>query len=182
VNHSETHRTQQPAAGAERLNPSVPCETCAFGKAGAACELNNVLKGQIASLGGVPFWCHHAPDGRELNWQGGQAEYFGSLNGKRDIRICAGWKRDVSKNKIRGLFSNPYGVIRRAVAEGALDALQDFLSPTGTAKQKRAARLHINRALRYLTAKDVGPLLIPLFHGRKRKSAPASLHGADPEK
>src|SRR5579863_867335 len=85
-------------SGAARpLDPNSPCSTCAYGTAGgAAKEPHNRLKGQICALGGIPFFCHHAPDGRELNWHGGPAEYFASMRDRRDIRMCAGWKREVA--------------------------------------------------------------------------------------
>ena len=88
------------------LSPQTPCDTCAFGKAGGATEPHNRLKGQICALGGLPFFCHHAPDGRELDWHGDSADYFRSLRNKKDRRVCAGWKREVRAYRSRGFLES----------------------------------------------------------------------------
>jgi hypothetical protein len=154
------------------VSPSDPCDTCAFGKAGAATEPHNALKAQISALGGIPFFCHHAPDGRELNWRGSPADYWASMASKKDARVCAGWKREVAAQ--RRLFRGPYNVIRRAVAESALDALAAFLwnkrCGPQMSKEKLEAHRHIKRALRFLTSADVGPLKIPFFKNRRPAS------------
>lgn len=143
------------------LSPQTPCDTCAFGKAGGATEPHNRLKGQICALGGLPFFCHHAPDGRELDWHGDSADYFRSLRNKKDRRVCAGWKREVRAYRSRGFFGK-YRIIRRAVAQGALDSLVEFLADDTEAEEKLQAQHHLWRALRFLVRRNIGPLKIPL--------------------
>ena len=133
------------------LNPNKPCETCAFGKAvGAAGEVNNRLAGEICALSGVPFGCHHAPDGRELNWRHGALEFMKSLvNGKRDLRVCAGWKREVAKYAKQGLYKKNRG-IRMALGRYALDQLQIFLSRKVDPVEKEEARMELEKTLHQL--------------------------------
>jgi hypothetical protein len=111
------------------LSPNIRCQSCAFGpqrSSVTAHEPDNVLRGTIAALGGVPFRCHHAPDGRELNWRGGPVEFLKSMDGRRDYRICAGWKSKVRQLAKRGHFNKRKSILH-ALGQYAMERLDDFL-------------------------------------------------------
>lgn len=133
------------------LDPNKKCESCAFRRNtgnGAASEVNNRLKGEICALSGVPFSCHHAPDGRELNWRGSSVDFFKSLTGRGDLRVCAGWKQAVRRLAARGYFKTNR-IIRRGIGEYALDQLSTFLS-SGDPVDKEEAHLELGRSLKML--------------------------------
>ena len=91
--------------------------------------------------------CHHAPDGRELR---SHADFIESLtNGRKDLRICAGWKAAVAENVRRGLFARGR-TVRRALGEYAVDQLNIFVSRDVEAEDKEDARLELDRTLRIL--------------------------------
>jgi hypothetical protein len=134
------------------LDPNSPCSTCAFrAGAGANKEVYNRLRAMVAALGAVPFTCHHAPDGRELNWKAGPIEYVNSLSGRRDIRVCAGWKSEVRKLARRGRFRDLAARTRfRAVASFMLDGIQEAVNAPEPEKPPLFAALR--ELLRFLTA------------------------------
>jgi hypothetical protein len=137
------------------LKPNEQCESCAFrpaGSPGAAAEVNNRLKGEICALSGVPFSCHHAPDGRELNWRGSPADLFQSMNGRKDLRVCAGWKLAVAEHARRGLFAAGR-TVRRALGIYGLDQLNIFLSRDIEPEEKEEAHLEFGRILKILIKK-----------------------------
>lgn len=111
------------------LLPNERCSTCAFGfgKIGAAGESNNRLKGELAAVGAIPFSCHHAPDGRELNWHGSAADFINSLQGRKDLRVCAGWKAAVAGHAKDPQWRKNLWV-RRPLAQYAMDVLTAFMS------------------------------------------------------
>ena len=138
------------------LTPNEQCDSCAFrpkAKTGASSEVNNRLKGEICALSGVPFSCHHAPDGRELNWRGSASDFINSLdNGRKDLRVCAGWKHSVREFARRGYFKTNR-VVRRALGQYALDQLQIFLAKDIEDPEKEEARIDLGRTLRMLAKK-----------------------------
>ena len=138
------------------LAPNQQCETCAFrpnGNAGASSEVHNRLKGEICALSAVPFSCHHAPDGRELNWRGSTADFIESLSGRKDLRVCAGWKVAVRRFAACGYFKNNR-TIRQALGQYAMDQINIFLSKDIDPSEKEEARLEIGRALKILAKRD----------------------------
>lgn len=138
------------------LSPNQQCDTCAFRKAntgGASSEVQNRLKGEICALSGVPFSCHHAPDGRELDWRGTSADFMRSLTGRRDLRVCAGWKAAVRRNLRRGYFKANRAV-RRALGQYAIDQLQIFTSSDIDQVDKEEARIELGRTVRMLAKRD----------------------------
>lgn len=124
-----------------------PCETCALGNKGAACEPYNALRAQICVLGGIPFACHS-----NFNWQGGALEWFKVPRNQR--RMCGGWQREVRALSLKGYFDE-YRSIRRAIAESALDAIELYLRSSEEGDEKGAAEelKRIERCLRILAEK-----------------------------
>jgi len=136
-----------------------PCETCAFGSAGAAQEPYNALRGTICSLGAVPFFCHHGRDGQEYDWQDSP---LGPLQlHPTNRKLCAGWQAEVSNLKQRGYFGE-YRPIRRAVARAALNALERYLNKDLNLHKKQRAQMLLERCIRFLAARDIGDKEIPL--------------------
>lgn len=143
-----------------RLSPNQPCGTCAYREGAAANrEVSNRVRAMICELGGVPFHCHHATDGRELNWRGSQADFFASMASRRDLRLCAGWKSAVAKRKAQGFFGK-FGCIRRAIAINALDSLEAFLHPSDP-QEKQEAQEDLWKALRFLVKRNIARLNVP---------------------
>jgi hypothetical protein len=140
----------------------TPCDTCAFGKAGAALEPHNHLKALICSLAPRPFACHHTRDGREIDWHSGMAILSFVFLPRNQRRICAGWQREVAKRAKAGYFKGPYKNIRRAVADAALEELVVFTDRKTSRTQKARAETKLRRMMRFLCRQDIGPLRIPL--------------------
>lgn len=126
---------------------STACKTCALGNTGAACEPYNALRAQICVLGGIPFACHEG-----FNWRGGAAEWFKIPRNQR--KMCGGWQREVRGLSLKGYYDE-YREIRRAIAECALDAIEQFVacSNDGDEPGRDEARNRIERCLRILTEK-----------------------------
>src|ERR1700722_7066367 len=139
-----------------------PCDTCAFGKAGAALEPHTPLKALILSLGPRPFACHHARDGHEIDWHGHKGLLSFALLPRNQRRICAGWQREVAKRAKAGYFKGPYKAIRRAVADAALEELVVFTDRKTSRSGKGHAKTKLWRMMRFLCRRDIGPLRIPL--------------------
>ena len=123
------------------------CDTCALGNKGAACEPYNALRAQICVRGGIPFACHEG-----FNWRGGKKEWFKIPRNQR--KMCGGWKREVRALSLKGYFDE-YRSIRRAVAECALDAIEELIdcSNEGDDQGREEWRARIDRCLRILTEK-----------------------------
>lgn len=139
------------------------CDTCAFrkGKLGAAQEPHNVLRGLICSLGPLPFACHHTRDGREYDWRDPTGLAFVLLP-KQDRRMCTGWQRAVARRTRLGYFRGPYRIIRRAVAQMALELVDAFLDRRATPAVKERTRKKLWQQIRFLCKRNLGPLRIPL--------------------
>jgi hypothetical protein len=138
------------------LAPNQQCDSCAFrpkAKTGAASEVHNRLKGQICALSGVAFSCHHAPDGRELDWRGSPADFIRSLNGRRDLRVCAGWKAAVHGFVRRGYFKSNR-IVRHALGQYAMHQMEIFLGKDIDAAEKEEARVELGRTLMILTKRE----------------------------
>jgi hypothetical protein len=73
------------------------CDTCAFGKAGAAKEPYNRLRGMICAVSGTPFFCHHDRDGNAYDLKD-KLGFFQIAPNKR--KVCEGWKRAI-RERIR---------------------------------------------------------------------------------
>ena len=118
----------------ERLDPNERCKSCAYNKdgAGAREEVHNRLKAFIAASTCIPFHCHYAPNGRELNWHGSSANYVASRHGRQDIRVCAGWKEMIRR------IDHPRNtrIIRRSLGQYSLDCLDAFLAETGKSERQ----------------------------------------------
>jgi hypothetical protein len=127
---------------------STACDTCALGQGkGAACEPYNALRAQICVLGGIPFACHH-----NFNWRGGKVEWFKLPRNQR--KMCGGWQREVRALSLKGYFDE-YRSIRRAVAEVALDSIEEMLqcSDENDDPGYADAKKKIDRCLRILGEK-----------------------------
>lgn len=126
---------------------SAYCETCALGASGAACEPYNALRAQICVLGGIPFVCHAG-----FNWRGGKVEWFKIPRNQR--KMCGGWQREVRALSLQGYYDE-YRSIRRAVAECALDAIEELVvcGNEGDDQERLDARRRIERCLRILAEK-----------------------------
>jgi hypothetical protein len=127
---------------------STACDTCALGRGkGAACEPYNALRAQICVLGGIPFACHH-----NFNWRGGKVEWFKLPRNQR--KMCGGWQREVRALSLKGYFDE-YRSIRRAVAEVALDSIEEMLqcSAENDDPGYAEAKEKIDRCLRILGEK-----------------------------
>ncbi len=136
-----------------------PCETCAFGNKGAGQEPENALKAQICSLGAIPFWCHHGKDGQEYDWQNSPLGPMALSPENR--KICGGWQEQVSLLKKAGYFAK-YGAIRRWVGRGAFKAYEIFATPEMNLHKKERANRKLERCLKFLIAKDIDEMEIPL--------------------
>lgn len=116
------------------------CHGCAFKEGSAANrEPNNSLRGMIAALGGVPFFCHES-----LDWKNQSGAFSNDgiprLPGVRP-RICNGWRAEVKRLAAAGRFSSGR-LMLRSLARAALTALEEFLdSPKGKAKTQAHTRL-----------------------------------------
>lgn len=137
------------------------CDTCAFGKAGAAGEPDNALKSQLCAFGALPFYCHHGRDGVEYDWQN---DPLGPLRlVPQNRKVCSGWREQVGLLKKAGYFPDRTAtLIRRLVARRAI-ALFDRLSipGIGRSKHKQAAR-DLKRCVNFVSAKDINQKGIPL--------------------
>jgi hypothetical protein len=124
------------------------CDTCAFkpGSVTHEAEPHNRLKGLICSLGGLPFHCHYstAGDWHDLGLGKLNAAEARSLN--RELPICAGWKAEVKALASRGHFRKGVRMVRRYLAEYALQQLAEFTGAKGKREKKYAAR-ELKRAL-----------------------------------
>jgi hypothetical protein len=158
INQSGQQLTVMAGSGqALEKRGSSPCDTCAFGKTGAALEPHNRLRASICALGPFPFSCHHARDGREIDWRDRL-----SSPAARDLRICVGWQREVARRAKLGYFKGPYREIRRAVAYAALQEVYAFTNQNVRAQDHRDPLGRLRRILRFLSKRDIGPLKIPL--------------------
>jgi hypothetical protein len=158
INQSGQQLTVMAGSGqALEKRGSSPCDTCAFGKTGAALEPHNRLRASICALGPFPFSCHHARDGREIDWRDRL-----SSPAARDLRICVGWQREVARRAKLGYFKGPYREIRRAVAYAALQEVYAFTNQNVRAQDHRDPEGRLRRILRFLSKRDIGPLKIPL--------------------
>lgn len=145
---------------------TTACDTCAFGRTGgAASEPRNRLKGMICAYGASVFWCHHGRDGTEYDWQGSKLGPM--LLEPANRKPCAGWQRYVAELKRRGYFANAdYLTIRKAVARRAFKLLEDFTDKETPLEWKDFARVELRACMVFITAKNIGPLEIPLKRGR----------------
>jgi hypothetical protein len=128
---------------------TTACDTCALGEGkGAACEPYNALRAQICVLGGIPFACHAG-----FNWRGGKVEWFKVPRNQR--KMCGGWQREVRALSLKGYFDE-YRSIRRAVAEVALDSIEEMIqcSAEDDESGNTEAKRKIERCLRILTQRD----------------------------
>jgi hypothetical protein len=146
-----------------RKTLSGPCDTCAFGlKGGAAEEVNNRVKGMICAYGASVFWCHHGRDGTEYDWRGSKLGPM--LLAPQNRKPCAGWQDYVSRLKRAGFFANAdYLTIRKCIARRALKLLERFTDDQTPVDEKEFTRVEFDRCMRFITAKDIGPLEIPLL-------------------
>lgn len=142
------------------LDPTQPCDTCAFGKSGgAADEAANRLKAQICAHAGMPFFCHHMRSGPQYNWSAtdGLGPLALVLN---ERRICAGWKQAVrnivSPDGVLGFLReerpSDAAILRRYqrdLGARALGALQRFLGEEDPVI-KEAARMALEHHCRAL--------------------------------
>lgn len=138
------------------------CETCAFGREGAANEPDNALMSRLCGLGAIPFYCHHGRlDNAEYDWQ---SDPLGPLSlHPSNRKLCAGWQAEVKSLKAAGCFPNPaYIAIRRAVARRGMALLRRMYIPDiGRGKQK-IAQQDLKRCIKFLTKRDIGKEPIPL--------------------
>ena len=139
------------------MDPKKCCGTCAFGKpggAGAASETNNRLEALICAQGGIPFYCHHKPDGAEWNWQSGLIG-FSALR-PHERRICAGWKAAVQALFATGWRKQlserypadrrPLLIYQRNLAQTSLRELRRFLCAKGK-RAKAKAKVDLRESL-----------------------------------
>lgn len=136
-----------------------PCDTCAFGNNGAAQEPANAIKSQICAFGAIPFWCHHGKDGQEYDWQN---SVLGPMTlAPTNRKVCGGWQRQVSLLANAGYFRK-YGLFRRIVGRAAFKAFEIFTTPEMNLHKKERANRKLERCLKFLIAKDVDDMEIPL--------------------
>ena len=145
---------------------SDPCSTCAFddhGAGGAADEPHNALKGLICAHGAIPFWCHHAKDGSEYDWQMKDSKLGPFALPPNNRKLCGGWQAEVAKLARRGFFRNSdYRVIRRCVANVAWSTLDKFAANGVSKRDKKALRRKLERMLRFLVTRNIEHEEIPL--------------------
>jgi hypothetical protein len=143
---------------------TTACDTCAFGRSGgAADEPRNRLKGLICAYGASPFFCHHSRSGLEYDWRCEFSKLGPLALAPEDRKICAGWQRYVAELKRRGYFANAdYRLIRKVVARRACDLLETFTDKGTPPERKEFARVELRRCMVFITARDIGPLEIPL--------------------
>jgi hypothetical protein len=138
------------------------CETCAFGREGAANEPENALASRLCGLGAIPFYCHHGRlDHVQYDWEGNALGPLGLDPANR--KVCAGWQAEVRALKAAGYFPNrAYVAIRRVVARRGIALLRRmFISDIGRGKQN-AAKSDLKRCLKFLAKRDIGKENIPL--------------------
>jgi len=78
---------------------SNPCDTCAF-REGSETHDNepyNRIRGRIAALSGVPFFCHHGINHRVRTgiFHGQIFDVDGNIE---KLKVCAGWKAEVRQH------------------------------------------------------------------------------------
>jgi hypothetical protein len=135
-----------------------PCDTCAFGKDGAANEPDNQMVSTLAVAGAIPFWCHHGRDGVEYDWAN---DPLGPMRLPAENRkVCAGWQGQVRNLKKRGFYN--FLPIRRAVAQRAMGLYKRLIIPgIGRTKQKITLRA-LKRCLKFLGTRDIEKEPVPL--------------------
>lgn len=139
-----------------------PCDTCALGKCGgAADEANNRVKAMICAYGANVFWCHHGKDGTEYDWKNNP---LGPMTlAPQNRKVCSGWQRYVKKLKQRGFFDEPdFLLIRKMIARKALRLLERTLSKETPKPERDLVQIELEKCVRFIVTKDIGPLEIPL--------------------
>lgn len=159
------------AASAERLGQTVAdaalakgaaCDTCAFGSSGGACdEAENAMKAQICAFGGIPFFCHHGRDGQEYDWRN---DPLGPLAlAPENRKLCEGWRSQVGVLKRGGYFPDrDMTYIRRVVAKRAFTLLERWRLDGIRRVKKKQVWAQLKRCMKFITAKDIGDMGIPL--------------------
>lgn len=107
------------------------CDTCAFGKSGAAKEPRNRLVSNICALTAIPFHCHHTRSGPEFDWSGPGLQSSASFLAlpPAEKKVCEGWKLAVRKLKAEGQFNvgdtpEDQHLLRRYLRSLGADALR----------------------------------------------------------
>lgn len=114
------------------------CDTCAF-KTGCVThekEPHNRLRGMIAALGGIPFYCHYSPAGDWHDLQLGKLNASEAEAMRKELPICGGWQAEVKALAARGHFRKDPERVRRYIAVYALECINRFLKLKGTAKDR----------------------------------------------
>ncbi len=141
---------------------TTACDTCAFGKSGgAADEVSNRLKGMICAYGAIPFFCHHGRDGQEYDWRKQDSDLGPFALAPNNRKLCGGWRDTVFKLNRAGFFLD-YRYIRRVVAQSALSRLDVFTAKSTPATEKEAARKRLSECMKFITARDIEHLDLPL--------------------
>lgn len=138
------------------------CDSCAFGTSGgAADEASNRLKSIICAYGAHVFWCHHGRDEAEYDWKGSKLGPM--LLAPQNRKVCGGWQRSVARLKRLGFFANAdYLLIRKVVGQRALKLLERFIDKEIEPDEKAFVRAELTSCVKFIAAKDIGPLEIPL--------------------
>ncbi|MGH9522214.1 MAG: hypothetical protein ACRD3E_06755 [Terriglobales bacterium] len=124
-----------------------PCDTCAFGNAGAALEAYNNLRARVCALGAVPFFCHHS-----IDWQSQHSWKPNEIRrNARQSGVCAGWKREVKALTAKGWFKHARW-LRHALAAVLLERINEWADEKDEAR-KSALLTQIKAMLRVLTQK-----------------------------
>lgn len=129
------------------------CDTCAF-KTGCVTHENephNRLRGIIASLGGIPFYCHHSPAGDWHDLHLGKLNQAEALALRKEMPICEGWRVEVKALALRGHFRDDPKRVRRFIAVYALKCIDRFIKLKG--KPKDRAVKELGRSLELLKEK-----------------------------
>jgi hypothetical protein len=127
-----------------------PCDGCAFKKGSEANEEpHNNLKGQLCSLGALPFYCHET-----IEWRDPASHRPKTRSELRELRragkyqICGGWQKEVNRLSRLGFFGTAFQrMVKRAYAITGLEALAIF-SATDDAEDKRDARRQLADIIR----------------------------------
>jgi hypothetical protein len=110
-----------------------PCEGCAFTEGAAAnLEPDNALRGRLAVLGAIPFYCHEGVD-----WQNPESHKRTNCE-IRDQNVCAGWKREVGELAKTGWYKRD-GKMAKGFAIAGLGALEIFLNSDDESDDKADA-------------------------------------------